>query len=294
MKSIYILLAVAALCGCSSSSKKETDAEPVSHTQVTTTTVSLGSITDHISFSAVTAYLKKTTIAAPIPAYIYASSLLPGDIVGRGKVLFLLKSKEQQAIGGNAMPPIPIKAVRKGMIVDVLQQCGSFVPEGTPLCTIADLSSLVFELKVPYEQRHLFRSGSRCELMLPDGTKLSARIECPLISMDATSQTQNIIARARAPFLPEGLIAKAVINVGGGNSARQILPKAAVQTDETMTNYWVMVIKNDSVARRVPVTVGRSNNSEVEVLSPRFNAADKIIETGSYGLTDGALVKVSK
>lgn len=293
MKSIYILLIATALSGCSSSTKKNSDTEPAPRTQVTVTYVSTGNITDNISLSAVTTYLKKTTITAPIPSYIYSSSLLPGDIVGRGKTLFLLKSKEQQAIEGNTMPPIPVKATTRGMIVDVFQQSGSYVTEGTPLCSIADLSSLAFELKVPYEQRHLFHNGSRCSLILPDGSKLSARVECPLISMDAASQTQNIIARAKAPFLPEGLIAKAVINLGNNNGASQILPKKAVQADETMTNYWVMVIRNN-IARRIPITVGRSNDTEVEVLSPRFTADDRIIETGGYGLTDGALVKVVK
>ena len=73
-----------------------------------------------------------------------------------------------------------------------------------------------------------------------------------------------------------------------------ILPKSAVQSDETLTEHWVMKLADDSTAVRVPVEVGNSNASEIEIKSDALSPQDRIILTGGYGLEDGAKVVVTK
>ena len=73
-----------------------------------------------------------------------------------------------------------------------------------------------------------------------------------------------------------------------------ILPKSAVQSDETLTEHWVMKLVDDSTAVRVPIEVGNSNASEIEIKSTALSPQDRIILTGGYGLEDGAKGVVTK
>jgi uncharacterized NAD(P)/FAD-binding protein YdhS len=70
------------------------------------------------------------------------------------------------------------------------------------------------------------------------------------------------------------------------------LPKAAVLSDETQSEFWVMKMISDSTAVKVPVKKGIETGDRIEILSPTFNPADKIIITGNYGLPDTAKVKI--
>ena len=51
---------------------------------------------------------------------------------------------------------------------------------------------------------------------------------------------------------------------------------------------------DDSTAVKVPVEVGNSNASEIEIKSAALSPQDCIILTGGYGLEDGAKVVVTK
>jgi hypothetical protein len=44
----------------------------------------------------------------------------------------------------------------------------------------------------------------------------------------------------------------------------------------------------------VPVTIGNSNNREVEITSPQLSLTDRIITVGSYQLQDGDRVQIAK
>ena len=70
------------------------------------------------------------------------------------------------------------------------------------------------------------------------------------------------------------------------------LPKEAVLSDETQSQFWIMKMINDSTAAKVPVKKGMETTDRVEVLDPPLKAADVILLTGNYGLPDTAKVKV--
>ena len=264
-------------------------------TEVTLTHAASGKIEKEIILSATTAYQNKLVVGAPIPAFITEVLVQPGSRVKAGETLYRIESKEQHALGNGNHAVIPIKAERDGIVLDVQQQAGSYVTEGAVLCSVAEAGSLVFEINVPYEQRRYAHSGSRCMLELPDGTRLTATILAPLATMNIVSQSERVIARTEAPFLPEGMNVKAVFTESGTASDKgMILPKSAVQSDETLTEHWVMKLANDSTAVKVPVEVGNSNVSEIEIRSDVLSPQDHIILTGGYGLEEGAKVVVTK
>jgi RND family efflux transporter MFP subunit len=53
----------------------------------------------------------------------------------------------------------------------------------------------------------------------------------------------------------------------------------------------VMVVGNDGIAHRKPITVGIADAGEVQVLTG-LTTADQVITGGAYGLDDGTKVKV--
>ena len=293
---IVLLLLIVSFGGCGQRGTSNGNMqEEKPGTAVTLTHTAFGKIEKEIILSATTMYQNKSVVSAPIPAFITEVLVQPGSRVKAGDVLYRIESKEQHALGNGNHAVIPIKAGRDGIVLDVQQQAGSYVTEGTVLCSVAEAGSLVFEINVPYEQQRYAHSGSKCLLELPDGTRLTATVHAPLATMNTASQSERVIARAKAPFLPEGMNVKAVFTESGSSSDKgMILPKSAVQSDETLTEYWVMKLADDNTAVRVPVEVGNSNASEIEIKSDALSPQDRIILTGGYGLEDGAKVVVTK
>lgn len=263
-------------------------------TAVTLTRVAFGKIKKEIILSATTEYQNKSVVSAPIPAFITEVLVQPGSRVKAGETLYQIESKEQHALGNGSHAVISIKAERDVIVLDVQQQAGSYVTEGTVLCSVAETGSLVFEINVPYEQQRYVHRGSKCMLELPDGTRLEATVHTPLATMNTASQSERVIARAKVPFLPEGMNVKAVFSESDSSSEGMMLPKSAVQSDETLTEHWVMKLADDSTAVRVPVAIGNSNASEIEIKSDALSPQDYIILTGGYGLEEGAKVVVTK
>ena len=151
----------------------------------------------------------------------------------------------------------------------------------------------MFEINVPYELLESVQRGSRCVLELPDGKCLRATVQATLATMDEVSQSEKIVATAAdAPFMPEGMNVKAVFISGSTTDSAMLLPKSAVQSDETLTSYWVMKLIDDSTAVRVPVKTGNSTADSMEVFGPLV-PADRIVLTGGYALPDSSKIIIS-
>lgn len=282
-------------CGMKKSSEdNDTVSQP--RAEVTLTHGVYGHIGQAVSFPATAAYRNKSVVSVPVSGFISEMCVTAGMRVAAGQRLCVLESKERHAVGGAADDGIIcVNAAGDGIVLDVRQQTGDYVAEGTPVCTLAESSSLVFEISVPYEQKRDVAAGGSCTLELPDGTRFPAEVQWTLATMDTASQSERVVALARTPFLPEGLRVRAVFPVIGrtcGNS--MILPEGAVQSDETLTRHWVMKLVGDSVAVRVPVEVLRRNSSDIEILSDSLTPQDGIILAGGYGLEDMAEVTVAE
>lgn len=113
--------------------------------------------------------------------------------------------------------------------------------------------------------------------------------------MNTTSQAQQVIARAKSPFLPKGMSVKVLITTNNTNKKEEmILPQNAIQSNEMLTEHWVMKLANDSTAVKVPIQTGNCNADSIEVISPSLSSADRIIQTGGYGLEDNSRVVITK
>ena len=297
-KNIFLTVFALALCSCSHTGSPDAAPQPEAQTKtkVTITHATPGSIEQEVVLSATTAYLQKTTVASPIAAFVVQANVQPGMRVRAGQLLYRLESKEQHALGSMSQSAsIAITASHGGIVLDVQQQSGCYVVEGATLCTVADAGSLVFEINVPYEHSRLARAGSRCTLELPDGTRLAAVTQQPMATMNVSSQSELVVTRAKSPFLPEGMNVKAIFAASGAVGKGSLLvPKEAVQSDETLTEFWVMTAQADGTAKKVSVSVVAQNAKEAEIKSEALSPQDNIIADGSYGLTNGASIEIKK
>jgi multidrug efflux pump subunit AcrA (membrane-fusion protein) len=111
-------------------------------------------------------------------------------------------------------------------------------------------------------------------------------------SVDTVAQTQGVVLKLNSgQQIPENLVAKARI-VKSQKTNSISLPKTAILSNETQTEFWVMKLINPTTAIRVPVKKGIETGNKVEILSPKFSAQDKFVVTGNYGLADTAKVKI--
>ena len=53
------------------------------------------------------------------------------------------------------------------------------------------------------------------------------------------------------------------------------LPKAAVLSDETQTNFWVMKMTDSTTAIKIPVKTGIETSDRIEIFSPVFSTQIK-------------------
>jgi multidrug efflux pump subunit AcrA (membrane-fusion protein) len=270
-------------------------------TPVTVTTVSNSPLNDSIELNAVSAFLQKSYVKANANGYLESNNAYPGKYVEAGQTLFTLKTKEAQSIG-NAIRQLDstlqfsgvntIRAGQHGYITQLDHQSGDYVQDGEQLAVISDRNSFVFLLNLPYELRPAVLGKKTVSLILPDGVRLAGTIGEVMPSVDSASQTQNIVIRVNGTTaIPENLIAKVRI-LRMSRPRAQSLPRAALLTDETEANFWVMKMIDSTTAVKVPVKTGLETPDRVEVLSPVFAPGDKILVTGNYGLPDTAKVKV--
>jgi multidrug efflux pump subunit AcrA (membrane-fusion protein) len=270
-------------------------------TPVTVTAVDRDGLNDYIELNAVSAFLQKSYVKAIANGYLQSADVYPGKYVEVGQPLFTLQTKEARSIG-NSIAILDstlkfsgtntIKANQHGYITQLNHQSGDYVQDGEQLAVISDRNSFVFLLDLPYELRPYVLGKKTVELLLPDGTKLNGAIGPVMPTVDSASQTQNVVIRvSTTSAIPENLIAKVrVLKTAKSNT--QSLPKDAVLTDETESNFWVMKLMDSTTAVKVPVKKGIETRDRVEIVSPTFGKEDRILVTGNYGLPDTAKVKV--
>ncbi|MHA4811362.1 efflux RND transporter periplasmic adaptor subunit [Flavitalea flava] len=270
-------------------------------TPVTVTTVSQESLSDSIELNAVSAFLQKSYVKANANGYLQTANVYPGKYVDAGQALFTLKTKEAQSIG-NSITLLDstlkfsglnrILAGQHGYITQLNHQSGDYVQDGEQLAVISDRNSFVFLLDLPYELRPYVLNKKEVELTLPDGQKLKGALGAVMPTVDSVSQTQNVMIRVNTTqAIPENLVAKVRI-LKVVREKTQSLPKAAILTDETESNFWVMKMTDSTTAVKTNIKKGMETRGRVEILSPVFLSSDRILLTGNYGLPDTAKVKI--
>jgi len=288
------------LMSCNSSSPAKQEVMPMVSTPVTVTTIENKPISEMINFNAVSMYQRKNVVKSTINGYIEKSLVNQGDIVQAGKPLYTIKTKEGDALskfadknsGITFTGKLTIVAPVNGIVTEATKQTNDYVSDGEQLCIIAAQSSFVFLLNVPFEQNKYATPGRNCSILLPDSTIMNGTISGKLSTVDPVSQTQSYIVKLlTSVILPENLSVVVQITKSSKENA-QVIDKTCVLSDETMENFWVMKLINDTTAVKVNVKTGITAGNKIEIRSPAFEKRDRLINSGNYGLPDTAFVNI--
>ena len=173
-------------------------------------------------------------------------------------------------------------------------QVGDYVQDGEQLAVISNSKSFGFVLNVPYELRKYISLNKSVDVVLPDGTVLPGSVSLFMPTLDSVAQTQQVLVKvSQITNIPENLIAKIrIVKDKRANVAS--LPKEAVLTDESQSNFWIMKMIDSVTAVKVPITKGMETGDRVEIVRPQLSAKDTILLKGNYGLPDTAKVKIMK
>lgn len=298
-----ILLLCTGLCSCGHRASTEEIAGPEARTPVTVAKVSHDTMSEYVEVSATSVFLLKNFVKANANGYLQSSNVHSGQKVSKGQTLFTITTKEAQSLGNtvNKLDPSfnfsgtnSIKAGGNGFITQLDHQTGDYVQDGEQLAIISDQSSFVFVMNIPYELHALIATQKNVSIVLPGGEVLAGTVTSSLPQMDSVSQTERVTVKVISNHsIPENLIAKARILKDARVNAVTV-PKVGVLTDETQSEFWVMLMQGDSTSVKVPVKKGMENAEKVEILSPQLNPNDRILISGNYGLADTAKVKVIK
>ncbi len=272
-------------------------------TPVTVTHATFGNLTDVVVLNATSRFLLKTSVKSDVNGYLQKVNIQLGQKVNQGQELFVVRSKESEHLGNTISKLdssfhfsglVHIKSPAPGYVTELSYQTGDYVQDNEVLATISDLSSLVFLLELPFELTKWLAENKSVELTLPDGKIYKGVITSSMPTVDPASQTQSYVVRVTGiSSIPENLVATVKFS-RMSKSKGLILPKAAILTDETQSDFWIMKMTDSITAVKVPVTIGLETSDQVEITSPALKPSDEILLTGNYGLPDTARVIIEK
>ncbi len=310
-KKKYCLLLIAGLYLASlgscknASAPKEPAEEPTAPagTPVTVTTVSRESLVEYTELNATSAFLQKSYVKANVNGYITEANVAPGKYVAAGQSLFVVKTKEAQSIGTAVDKLDPsfkfsgvnhLKAGSSGYITQLNHVKGDYVQDGEQLAVISDISSFAFILALPYDLKRYVKVGDKVDVLLADGNILKGTVSGAMPTVDAASQTQNMVIKVSdAGNIPENLVARVKIVKMKADHVVS-LPKAAVLTNDAQTDFWIMKVIDSATAVKIPVKKGAETKERIEIVEPKLDEGEKILLTGNFGLPDTAKIVIGK
>lgn len=269
---------------------------------VTVTGIDTTAVESFIDLNATTSYLIKNTIKANTTGYLETVNAVSNDPVKKNQLLFSLKTREAKVLGNtiNKLDPnlhfggaVNLRATCDGFVTAVNVQKGDYVQEGDALAVINDAASFSIVLSLPYELKKYVNINQILDVYLPDGSSIKTKVDKYMPTVDPASQTQNVILKSLSQnSIPENLIVKVRINKTASQKTIS-LPKEAVLSDETQTDFWIMKVQGKDLAVKVPVKKGIESSNRIEILSPKLTKADKILLTGNYGVGDTIKIKIT-
>lgn len=305
MRNFLFLTAMTCLLiySCKTSNQNATEEKVEGKVPVTVTNPNITTLVDEVELNATATFQLKTQVKSPASGYLQEVNTQLGDKITKGENLFVVRTKEAENLG-NTMNKldstlkfkglIKISSPGNGFVTKLDYQADDYVQDGETLAEVSDLNSLVFLLELPYELKPYLPKNKQVVLNLPDGQKLTVTITKPMPIVDPVSQTQPYIIKvSQAIVIPENLIAKVLFIKNQKNNAMS-LPKEAVVTNETQSEFWIMKMTDSITAMKVLVTKGIETSDQVEILSPKLKLTDLILLTGNYGLPDTATVTIVK
>jgi multidrug efflux pump subunit AcrA (membrane-fusion protein) len=293
---LSLLLMVFSSCVKKESEETETSIKGVEVTAGSPVTTKMN---EYLDLNANTFFLSQEIVRATFPGFILKTNKNLGDHVKKGELLFTIKTKEASASDSiylenqfNGM--VNIYARSNGILTELSYQTGDYVTESDRLALILDPSSLRIMLNVPFQYSNNVSGSDSYLIKLPDKKEFTAKVVKKLPSIDIVNQTQSFILEPNASInVPANL--NLIVKIPLKTLVNAVaLPKSAVVTNETESEFWVMKIINDSTAVKLDIQKGIETDSLVQIKEPVLSANDRFVTEGAYGLPDTVNILIKK
>lgn len=185
-----------------------------------------------------------------------------------------------------------IRSPINGVVTDRPLYAGETAASGSPLITVMDTSALLAKAHIAQSLAQQMKVGDAATISVKGvDDPLPAKVALISPALDPGSTTIEIWVKVenKSGALKAGTPAKISIT---GRTVKQGLkiPTSAVLAGDNGAKS-VMVVGADGKAHRKAVTLGIQDGDDVQI-TQGVTAGDMVITTGSYGLDDGAKVKV--
>ena len=259
-------------------------------------------IKEYLTFNGITQFQQKENIRSNVTGYVSWTKYKIGDHIRTGQTFATVRTKEQDALKeavkidstlSKFVKPQSIQSNATGVITILNVTTNDYLAEGDILATVVQPKSLVVQVNVPYEYEDYVSIGSSCEIVLQNEKSISAKITGTLPTIDPVAQSQSFLIALPNEDLPENLNVQ-VRMVYREDTKAMTVPKSALQTNELLTEYWVLKLTNDSVAIKHSVTPKLKNDSLVQIESKDLQIGDKVVTTGGYQMQDSTIISVQK
>src|SRR5579863_5231696 len=187
-----------------------------------------------------------------------------------------------------------IRSPINGTVTDRPLYAGETPAAGAPLITVMDTSSLLAKAHIAQSLAQQMKIGDAATLAVP-GVKdpVDARVTLISPALDPGSTTLEIWLKVdnKKATLKVGTPVKVSITGHTVENALKV-PASSILTAQDGSKS-VMVVGADGAAHKKPVELGIQDGDDVQI-TKGLTTADMVITSGSYGLDDGAKVKVGK
>jgi multidrug efflux pump subunit AcrA (membrane-fusion protein) len=187
-----------------------------------------------------------------------------------------------------------IRSPINGVVTDRPLYAGESPAAGAPLITVMDTSSLLAKAHIAQALAQKMKIGDDASLVVP-GVKDHVDAKVMLISpaLDPGSTTLEIWLKVdnKKGAFKVGTPVKVSITGRTVDKALKV-PVSSILTAQDGSKS-VMVVGTDNEAHKKAVELGIQNGDDVQI-TKGLTTSDMVITNGSYGLDDGAKVKIGK
>ncbi len=187
-----------------------------------------------------------------------------------------------------------IRSPLDGVVTDRPQYAGELAAANQPLMTLMDLSKLIAKAHISRAEAATLKVGDAAELRTAESDEpIHGRVSLVSPALDPGSTTVEVWVEVAKPDarLKPGMTAQ-VSMVAKTVKDALVVPAAAVFKDAEGADY-VMVAGSDEHAHQKVVKVGIRNGDQVQIVSG-LDAAEKVIQSGGYGLPDKTQIKLQE
>jgi multidrug efflux pump subunit AcrA (membrane-fusion protein) len=185
-----------------------------------------------------------------------------------------------------------IRSPINGVVTDRPLFAGETAATGAPLVTVMDTSSLLAKTHLAQSLAQRLKLGDEASVAVPGVAEpVSAKVTLISPALDPGSTTVEVWLKIdnKAGTLKVGTPVK--VSITGRNDALAWkIPIKSILTAQDGSKS-VMVVGADGAAHKKAVTLGLTDAEEVQIMSGLL-PTDLVITVGSYGLDDGAKVKM--